>query len=216
MPRTSHPERPATLASIYQPGEKDPRLEPVMRLAEICRYQPEHSHHVTRLALRLFDALQPLHRLDNEARFWLEAAGILHDIGWIEGWHSHHKTTLRIILSTPILPFNGKERLVVGSIARYHCKGLPKASHDHYAALQPKEQEVVATLASFLRLADGLDCTHRGLIKDIDCELTPDELIVLCKVRSPAHDDRLAAMEKADLFEKVFNRKVIIRWMITA
>jgi exopolyphosphatase/guanosine-5'-triphosphate,3'-diphosphate pyrophosphatase len=214
MPRTKQPERHPDHAGIYKPAGKDPRLEPVMRLAEICRYQPEHSHHVTHLALRIFDALQPLHRLDNEARFWLQAAAILHDIGWIEGWHSHHKTTLRIILSTPILPFNGKERLMIGSIARYHCKALPEATHDHYAALYPKEQEVMATLASFLRLADGLDSTHRGLIKDLDCELTPDELVLLCKVHSPAHDDRLAAMEKADLFEKVFTRKVIIRWVV--
>jgi exopolyphosphatase/guanosine-5'-triphosphate,3'-diphosphate pyrophosphatase len=214
MPRTKPPDRPATQASIS--ATKDQRLDPALRLAEICRYQPEHSLHVTRLALRLFDDLQPLHRLDNEARFWLELAGILHDIGWIEGWHNHQKTTLRIILSTPILPFTGKERLIIGSIARYHCKSLPKATHDHYAALKPKEQEIVAILASFLRLADGLDSSHRGLIKNVDCELSPDELVLLCKVHSPAHDDRLAAMEKADLFEKVFDRKVIIRWVITA
>jgi exopolyphosphatase/pppGpp-phosphohydrolase len=216
MPRTKTPKHPTAPPSIYQSAEKDPRLEPVLRLAEMCRYQPNHSHHVTHLALRIFDALQLVHRLDNEARFWLEAAAILHDIGWIEGWHAHHKTTLRIILTTPILPFNGKERLLIGSIARYHCKALPKATHDHFAALHPNEQEVVMTLAAMLRLADGLDCSHRGLIKDIDCELTLDEFILTCKVRSPAHDDRLGAMEKADLFEKVFKRKVIIRWLITA
>jgi len=214
MLRNKHPERPPSLASVYLPGEKDPRLESVLRLAELCRYQPEHAQHVTRLALRLFDLLQPLHRLDSDARFWLEAAALLHDIGWIEGWHGHHKTTLRIILTTPVLPFSGKERLMIGSIARYHCKSLPKETHDHFAALHPKEQEVLAVLASFLRLADGLDSTHRGLIKDIECELTPEELILMCKVHSPAHDDRLAGMEKADLFEKVFSRKVIIRWII--
>ncbi len=80
-------------------------LSTVLRLAQTCDYEANHSHQVTRLALRLFDELESLHHLGQEPRFWLECAGILHDIGWIEGWRNHHKTALRVILTTPLLPF---------------------------------------------------------------------------------------------------------------
>jgi exopolyphosphatase/guanosine-5'-triphosphate,3'-diphosphate pyrophosphatase len=214
MPHSQIPEYRPTPARVYQSDSHNPRIEPVLRLAEICSYQAEHAQHVTRLALRLFDELQPLHRLGSEERFWLEAGAILHDIGWIEGWRSHHKTSLRVILSTPMLPFNNKERHVIGSIARYHCKALPSPDHDHYAALLPAERGMVSTLAALLRLADGLDSTHRGLVKDLACDVTPANVTIKCKVHKPAREDRMTALEKADLFEQVFGRKVLVKWHV--
>ena len=48
------------------------------------KYWPEmeHSEHVRKLALELFDALQDLHKLGKRERCWLECAAILHDIGF--------------------------------------------------------------------------------------------------------------------------------------
>jgi exopolyphosphatase/pppGpp-phosphohydrolase len=214
MPHSQVREYRPTPANVYHSDSKDPRLEAVLRLAETCSYQAEHAQHVTRLALRLFDELQPLHRLGRTERFWLESGALLHDIGWIEGWHAHNKTSLRIILTTPMLPFDNKERLIIGSIARYHCKSMPKPEHDHFAALLPAEQHMVSILAALLRLADGLDSTHQSLVQTLSCELAPDEVILHCKTISPAHDDRLAALEKADLFERVFARRVMIKCSI--
>jgi exopolyphosphatase/pppGpp-phosphohydrolase len=206
VPSTSPAEanpRPDLLA-------EDPRLHPVMQLAQICDFESGHGRHVTFLALRLFDQLQPLHQLGAEERFWLQAASLLHDIGWVEGWRSHHKTTLRIILSTPMLPFSSKERLIIGSIARYHRKGLPKATHDNYAALPPATQKVTSILASFLRLADGLDQNHRGLVSDLTCRIADDKITVLCTVTEPADDELAAAAEKSDLLHKVYKKKIAI------
>jgi exopolyphosphatase/guanosine-5'-triphosphate,3'-diphosphate pyrophosphatase len=214
MPHSTSSKKKLSSTSIDYSESNDVRMGPVLRLAEMCNYPAEHTRQVTRLALRLFDELQPLHHLSAEERFWLEAGGILHDIGWVEGWRSHHKASPRITITTPILPFNSKERLLIGSIARYHCKALPSVEHDHYAALLPAERTVVSTLAAMLRLADGLDSTHQGLVKNLTCEMMPDAIIIRCKAHRQAKEDQLGAVEKADLFEKVFNRKTHIKWIV--
>ncbi len=216
-PKKSIPTPPDNPEDAHQPpetGQEDPRLHPVLQLAQICEFEAGHSRHVTCLALRLFDELQPLHHLGSEERFWLQAASLLHDIGWVEGWRSHHKTSLRIILSTPMLPFTNKERLIVGSIARYHRKGLPKEKHDNYAALPPATQKVTSQLAAFLRLADGLDRSHCGLVNDLSCRISDDRITIACKVQPPAEDELAAAIAKSDLLRKVYKKKVDITWSL--
>jgi len=198
------------------PSDKsqDSNLKAVMRLAKSCKYEAGHTHQVTRLALQLFDELQSLHGLGAEERFWLQCGALLHDIGWIEGQQGHHKTALRIILTTPVLTFDTRERFIIGSIARYHRKALPDEKHDHFATLKPAERQVVRVLAGMLRVADGLDRTHQNLVKNLSCEVLPKRLVLRCAVRRPAEDERQEALDKGALLEQVFERKLVIEWHI--
>ncbi|HEY9075562.1 MAG TPA: HD domain-containing protein [Anaerolineaceae bacterium] len=183
-----------------------------LNLAHTCRYEEPHSRLVTRLALRLYDSLQSLHKLGETERFWLQCAGILHDIGWVEGWRSHHKYSLNIILNTPLLPFDQRERLLIGSIARYHRGALPDPAHDHMAALSPADRLVVLPLAGMLRLADGLDSPHQQQVRDVMCKAGKRTLKVWYAAPSRLKPVELAAQEKSDLLASVFERKVEIRW----
>lgn len=197
------------LDSLQQAG-----LKAVIQLAQTCDYEAGHSHQVTRLALLLFDELEPLHHLGLDKRYWLECAGILHDIGWIEGWRNHHKTALRIILTTPLLLFNNKERLIIGSIARYHRKALPKISHDHFASLEPDDRQVVCVLSACLRMADGLDHSHQNWVKDLRCLIKTKKIVVECDVTSESKEEALAAQQRTDLLADVFQREVIFEWKL--
>jgi putative phosphoesterase len=186
------------------------RLEEVLKTARSVSYNGEHSHQVTRLAMRLFDELGELHGLGAEERFWLQCAGILHDIGWIEGQKGHHKTSLRIILAEPHLPFDERERNIVGSIARYHRRKLPNKGHPHFASLKRDERQKVKVLSAILRVADGLDFSRQSLVKDITSEVSPDQIAINCAVSGEAETEKNRAMEKGDLFERVFNRDLMI------
>ncbi len=187
-------------------------INAVLQLAETCGYEAEHTHHVTYLAQVLFDDLQELHKLGERERFLLTCAALLHDIGWMEGQRGHHKTALRIILETPMLPFNHKDRLIIGSIARYHRGAMPKQKHDHYAALEPDERHLVDMLAALLRVADGLDRTHRGLVQDIHCTFSHKKIVIQCALAAPFPDEEAAAKAKSDLLQKVFDRKLVLKW----
>jgi exopolyphosphatase/pppGpp-phosphohydrolase len=192
----------------------DVRLPVVLHLAETCGFESSHTFQTTRLALMIFDQLENLHRLGADEKFWLEAAAILHDIGWVDGWRGHHKSSLRIILQTPMLPFTNRERLSIGSIARYHRKALPDERHDHYNALSFHDRQVVKMLSAILRVADGLDTTHQSLVKKVSIKVTTRKIDIDCLVALPITEEPKMTLKKADLMELVFNKRVSVTWQI--
>ena len=187
-------------------------LKEVIQLAYICKYDEKHSRQVADLALVLFDQLQDIHKLDRQARFWLECAAILHDIGGAESWKGHHKNTLHIILSTKLLSLDNRTRLIIGSIARYHRKALPNLKHDHFAALDSKAQKIVINLAAILRLTNGLTRIHPSRMLDISCKISPKNIIIKCIIPGPLPDKNQHNDHKGFLLEDVYNRKLIVLW----
>jgi len=198
----------------WDEGEKEQIIRAVLRVAESYDYEEEHTHHVTHLTLRLFDELRTLHRFGLEERFWLRCGALLHDIGWIEGRKGHHKTSRNLILGAG-LPFDKREQLIIASIARYHRRALPKDKHDHFAALSPVDQYRVTILAAILRVADGLDRTHRNVVEDLACEISPQRITIRCDVRMYPIPEREQALRKGDLFEHAFDRELVIGWRPT-
>jgi predicted phosphodiesterase len=205
-------QEPLRLAS--EPAAEDSRLAAVLALAEECDYEAGHTHQVTRLALRLFDALQALHGLGRQERFWLQCAALLHDIGLMAGAQGHHKASLRIIRDSPLLPFAPAERLIIGSVARYHRAALPSERHGHYARLKPAAQRIVRQLAAILRVADGLDYTHQTLVLDLTCETSPRRVIVQCSAQREGQEECARALEKGKLLEQAFERQLVIEWRV--
>jgi exopolyphosphatase/pppGpp-phosphohydrolase len=185
-------------------------LAAVVALAERCHYEEGHTRQVTRLALRLFDELHGLHGLGATERFWLECAGLLHDIGWIDGQQGHHKTALRLILGDSSLPFDDRVRGIVASIARYHRGAVPSKKHEHYAALRPSDRRTVSVLAGILRVADGLDRTHENVVADLTCEVVANRIRLRCVTDGPAEAEVKAALKKADLFQDAFGKALEI------
>lgn len=207
-------EEPLTYRGASLERFPDPTLEPVYRLAQRCRYEPTHAHHVTHLSLRIFDELVDLHGLGGKKRFWLLCAGLLHDIGWVDGGAAHHKASLRYILQSELLPWDHRQRHVVGSVARYHRRALPKDSHDHFAALAPRDKKDVRLLAACLRVGDALDRTHRGIVRHVECAVSNQRIQIHCTSHLPAQTEAKKAVEKADLMTLIFDRKVEVAWRL--
>jgi exopolyphosphatase/guanosine-5'-triphosphate,3'-diphosphate pyrophosphatase len=198
-----------TLAVPLAPASTQTR-QSVLELAKHCDYEEAHARHVTDLALKLFDALQPLHALGATERCWLEYAALLHDIGWVEGRRRHHKVALRYILDSPLLLFENRERLLLGSIVRYHRRALPSLAHEHFAALDATDQQTVSALAGILRVAEGLDCTHRSIVQDLTCEVTEQHIVVHCVSTEDAEPEQQSAMAKGRLLEKTLQRALVL------
>jgi diadenosine tetraphosphatase ApaH/serine/threonine PP2A family protein phosphatase len=180
----------------------------VRRFAQACHYARAHTEQVTRLALDLFDALRPLHRLGPTERLWLEWSARLHDIGWLKGRKGHHKTALRLILATSSLPFDLRQRLIIGSIARYHRRAGPSLRHDHFRALSGKDRRSVCRLAAILRLADGLDALHTAAVQSVSCRLAGAQVRVAYQLARNSAFDAGAARKKGRLLEKIFRRQL--------
>ncbi len=173
-------------------------------------YDPDihHALQVTKLSLRLFDLLKSIHRLQAEDRFLLESAALLHDIGWSLGGKSHHKSSLRLILNNQKLPFTNRERYLVSCIARYHRKKMPSYTDFPYADLTPEDKYRVNALGALLRVADGLDASHKKIITIRRITLNEKKVFVECSMDGIAELEIQTVDKKKDLFEKTFNRKL--------
>jgi exopolyphosphatase/guanosine-5'-triphosphate,3'-diphosphate pyrophosphatase len=131
-------------------------------------FEEEHSLQDARLAVHLFDLTIDLHHLDDRYRDLLYCAGLLHDIGYVEGYWGHHKTAYKLILKADLPGLTERESQIVANLARYHRGARPSSSHQGFAALARDDQEIVIVLCAILRLADGLDRTHTNAVRDLD------------------------------------------------
>ncbi len=186
-----------------------PAMEAVLALAKECKYEREHAHQVERLALEIFDRLGRLHKLGQAERFLLQCAAILHDIGWMEGQKGHHKTALRIIMDSPVLRFDLPTRRIIGLIARYHRKAMPKEQHTYFCDLDAKDRDTVRKLAGILRVADGLDRMHQSKVKDISCRVDGKRIEIVCCSAVSLDAEFDAAKDKGTLLEDAFAGKLV-------
>jgi exopolyphosphatase/guanosine-5'-triphosphate,3'-diphosphate pyrophosphatase len=174
-------------------------------------FEEEHSRQDAELAVRLFDQTADLHELDDEYRDLLYCAGLLHDIGYVEGYWGHHKTAYRLILAARLPGLTERERQIVANVARYHRGARPKLSHKGFAALDVEDREVVTALGAILRLADGLDRSHTDAVQDIDVWLEGERLVVLVDCPMGCGAEIWAGEKKGRFLGEVFGVQVDVR-----
>jgi CHAD domain-containing protein len=188
------------------------RIQAVIDIGRGYRFEEEHSLHVTRLALSLYDQLAPLHRLCAQERYWLQCAGILHDIGYASGRKDHPQRSRELILADQDLPFRRKERSIIGLVARYHGYDLPGAEDEEFRTLSEGDQRRVLALAALLRVADALDVSHEGRISGIGAHIEDTVVVIACEGNVPAEEEQAAVAKKGNLFEQAFERSLEIAW----
>lgn len=208
----TEPETPSP--EPHTPDTDNPALAAAVSLMERLTFEKEHVRQVTRLALILFDRLQTWHGYGDAERFQLQCGSLLHDIGFIEGADAHHKTALRIILKTPLLPFNNRDRLLIGSIARYHRRATPKEKHDHYIALTPEDRERVRVLAGILRIADALDYSHESLVQDIQAEIGEGAVHLIFIAKDKENGEWKQVQRKSDLLQEILEGQLSMEWKV--
>ena len=193
--------------------EEKPRnwRDAVLEFARSCHFDEEHSLHVTRLALLLHDALSSHFGLGERERRILEAAAILHDIGYLISYDSHHKHTFLLIRHADLFGFTPREREIIANVARYHRKALPGKKHESYARLVPADRLLVSKLGGILRLCDGLDRRRNSQVTVVKCDVTRSTCTLMLLDQADITVELFGAKAKGDLFEIAFDRKLVLR-----
>jgi len=170
-----------------------------------------HAEKVTSLVLSIFDQTHALHGLGSAEREWLETAALLHDGGYHIAYEKHHKHSYYLIRHSALPGFEDEELEVVANVARYHRKSAPSEKHANFRALEAHHRTVVTKLSALLRIADGLDRRHRGIVRSVQVRLGTARIRFLIAAAAGADLEIWAATQKADLFEELFRREVRIR-----
>jgi exopolyphosphatase/guanosine-5'-triphosphate,3'-diphosphate pyrophosphatase len=192
-------------------GDRDVRARSVDRLLRRSNSEVLHATHVARLALSLFDQTHALHQLTAAEREWLQYGALLHDVGCSVGFTRHQHHSYYLITHGDLTGFSSEEVEVIASIARYHKGKGPKGSHENWKRLDPYLRPVVEKLAALLRIADGLDRSHRQIVTDITCRVRPRRIEMDAVARRDCEVELEAARRKANLFERVFDREPVLR-----
>jgi len=174
-------------------------------------WEPEHMRHVSLLCLKLFDALKPLHNLSEEDRFLLQAAALVHDVGFPQDEAMHHKISKKLILNKTFPGLDARRHSLIALLARYHRKSKPKLKHKLFAGLDSGDRERVRKLAAMLRIADGLDRSHTQNIQNLVCQIGGHNITISFSSYHNPFEELYAARKKAGLFEEVFQKKVMFQ-----
>jgi exopolyphosphatase/guanosine-5'-triphosphate,3'-diphosphate pyrophosphatase len=174
--------------------------------------EPDHTRHVARLALQLFEGLRPWHGRGETARALLEVAALLHDIGWSQAptGEKHHKWSAKLIAEYAWKTLTPREVAITAQTARYHRKALPKECHEHYQKLLPKDQALVNELAGILRVADALDRSHLQMVSHVEVRLSAKTITLKLESNEECAAEKQMVPMKADLLELTSGRKVIV------
>lgn len=192
------------------PTTPDVRRFSVLNMARIYQYQKSHSTHVRFLASRLFEQLAPLHGYGAAEHQLLDAAALLHDIGTIISYKSHHKHSQTLITNSGLSGFSPREISLISLLTRYHRSGSPGIS-DFKLLLDDNDDILLNRLAAILRLAEFLERGRNASVDDVSAVWDDKNLtLTLIADEYPAVELWQAERNAISLVESAFDRNVQI------
>jgi len=166
--------------------------------------QVAHARKVAEMARRLFESLQPMHRLPPALGKLLEAAAYLHDIGHFVSDTSHHKHSYYLVANSDLPGFTDSERQLIALLCRYHRKSMPTPRHSPFQAVDPDSRRAVTLLVPLLRIADSLDRSHEQRVSDLQVQMR-NGTVTLELEAEPDPDLEMWAVERvADTFREAY------------
>lgn len=175
----------------------------LLAFARRCRADRRHAEHVARLAAGILAQAGPAPPAPEEVRL-LEAAALLHDVGYFIAYRSHHKHSCHLIAHADLPGFSPREVAVIAAIARYHRGALPKLKHEEFARLAPEDRETVMRLGGVLKLADGLDRGRAQRVSSVTLRRDDHTATLTLTGAADLHVEVYGAREKGNLFERAY------------
>lgn len=172
--------------------------------------------YITRMALAMYDGLQPLHRLPLRARDLLETACRLHDTGMLINYYSHAKHSAYIIANAPIYGLTHREQAICALIAGFQDGISNKLTRfsNYVRLLSGDDLESVKELSLLLALAKAFDRTYDQSVVSLTVSHNQDRVILHLVPRDP---DDIPFIEAAlrphiERFPRYYGKPIGICW----
>lgn len=188
----------------------DIRRRSVVELGERCRWYPDHTDQVARLALSIFDQTRGLHGAGDREREWIEFAALLHDIGGHISYIGHDRHSYYLIRNGGLRGFEPEEVEAIALIARYHRRGRPKKSNTALASLRKPTRAAVRLGAAILRVSESLDRSHAQVVERVEVQPLGDALYLRLTTKGPAELERWAAQRQVKPLASILDRDIRI------
>lgn len=189
------------------------RLRVTARALEV---KSKRTTTVSRLAVRLFDALSRAHAAqvfaNKDLRKIMQGAATLHGIGAGLDAGSPHKAARKYLRSMTLPPgWTETEWEILASVVRYHRRSVPQPKHKAYAQFTTEEKKIICTLAGVLRMARVL--RKCGVESPVGMRIEKSVDAFILRVRGLVESEENAARLAAGkyLLENSLERPVIVK-----
>ena len=165
-----------------------------------------------KIALTLFDSMKRIHGLGKRERLLLQLSAILHDCGKYISMVNLGECSFQIIMATEIIGISHWEREILAHVVKYN-----REEFEYYetlrmhTSLDQKAYLTIAKLTAILRIANGLDRSHKQKFQDITAKLKEDTLEIVVDSDEDITLERGLFKQRADFFEEVYNIRPVIK-----
>lgn len=187
------------------------RMDAVRRFARRCLSNERHGEHVALLSGQIFDGVQVRYKLPPTGRELLEAAALLHDVGFLVNHAKHHKHAYHLIMHSDLPGWSTREIELVANLVRYHRRAYPKKAHANFARLDKEHRRLVRRLAGILRLGVALNRSHQQLVQSVRVHARRERVTIVAVAGQDPLVELWDARRKAGLFEKAFGVELTLK-----
>ena len=172
--------------------------------AEAFRCNLDHSRRIGDYACKFFDRLKKIHGMDPSKRLILELAAVLHSCGSYVSLRQHNRCTFDLIRGMDLFGLSSGEVLQVALVAGSISNDLSAAGTPEFSALAGPDRMAVSKLSAIFRLANALDKSHKGKLRNLKVSLEEDQVLVRGESSVNTLLERWDFEEAARFFKDVF------------
>ncbi|ABF40036.1 Ppx/GppA phosphatase [Candidatus Koribacter versatilis Ellin345] len=169
-----------------------------------------HAERVRDHAVRLFQALKPVHGLPSQYEQWVAAASMLAEVGSFINRSGRHRHTYYVISNSEIFGYTVQQRRVIAAIARFVGGSKPTLQSRQLRVLSPQDRPLIPRAVLLLRMARALEQGRRGAVKGIKARVEADRVLLAVDERSTGAELEIWALRKERAyFREVFGRDLL-------
>ena len=191
--------------------EKDMLIFSIKGIINKLNINKGHAKHVYEISKTLFEDLKPLHKLNDSYKRIIRTSSLLHDCGISIDYYNHHKHSFYIILNSCINGLTHKELILSAAVAACHRNNRYHIPLPQYSSILNRiDVKSIEYLGTILKIAEGLDRSLEGAVKEIKTVIGDDSVRIYLKSPLNLELEIRQAMRSACSFKETFNRDLII------
>ena len=164
-----------------------------------------------KIALTIFDSMKKVHGLGQRDRLLLRLATLLHDCGKYISMTNLGECSYSIIMATEIIGLSHMEREIVANVVKFNHEEFEYYDVSKASTLDQESYLRIAKLTAILRVANGLDRSHKQKFKDVKAILKDDVLTITVDTKEDITLEKGMFSHRADFFEEVYSVKPVIK-----